>query len=160
MWFVKFLCKSVFLIHGIQNIILSLYAPVMNQPQRKHVISDCRGCPLGASSSSSWPLRTRSMTPIRYLNTEKDPGEIKRGVKSVIITNLHSWHGSQNVAELCEYHTSAGRQRINIIKSGLLYIILIYLGLCILLQWKPDTKFQFTCRLTSCHPNGLKFFRY
>ena len=48
---------------------------MINQPQRKKVMRDwtgwvgCGSCSLPVSA-----LRTRLRTPIRYLNTENDPG--------------------------------------------------------------------------------------
>ena len=48
--------------------------PVMNQPQRKHVIRDWAGWGCGGLSCEfESPCRIRVITPIRYLNTENAP---------------------------------------------------------------------------------------
>ena len=56
------------------NLISRKNIPVMNQPQRKHVIRDWAGWGCGGLSCEfESPCRIRVITPIRYLNTENAP---------------------------------------------------------------------------------------
>ena len=59
----------------LTNVILFIsILPVINQAQRKQLMTYCAGWGLGGSWLFSWSLlRTLVVTPIRYLRTENEP---------------------------------------------------------------------------------------